>query len=73
MWPLLFKLLFQRYNRLDMDEELNTTEHNITGVDFQICLMEYHTWGYPLFFLEDPVQGGLAGLPKWESREMTGV
>ena len=35
--------------------------------------MEYHNWGCPVLFLEDPLQVGQAGLTKWEPREKTRV
>ena len=35
--------------------------------------MDYHTWGFPVFFLEDPLWGGMVGPPKQEPIESTGV
>ena len=40
---------------------------------FQIFSTDYHTWGFPVFVPEDPLQGGPAGLPKWELRTRSGV
>ena len=40
-------------------------------MDFQIFPADYHTWLFPIFFLETPLKGFPAGLPKWEPRAKT--
>ena len=42
------------------------------GVDLQISPTDYHTWGCPVLVLESPLNGGLAGIPKWEPRASNG-
>ena len=59
-----FKAACQRYHRLEMDEGGKTLEQKFSGVEFQFFPTEYHTWGFPVFVLEAPLQGGKAGLPK---------
>lgn len=49
------------------------TEQNFAGVNFQIFSTEYHTWGFPVFAPEAPLQGGMSGIPKWYPREINGV
>ena len=51
----------------------NMTEQNFAGVNFQIFSTEYHTWGFPVFAPEAPLQGGMSGIPKWYPREINGV
>ena len=47
LWIFLFEAAFQRYNRLDMDEESKTPEHKLTGVEFHFFAKEFHTWDFP--------------------------
>ena len=70
---LSFESSGHRYNSLEIDEEVNTPEHKYSNVEFRILPIDYHTWVYPVFFLEFPLQGGPARLPKWEPRSSTGV
>ena len=44
LWPLSFKSECQRYNSLDMDEDVNISEQNVSGVEFQIFPIDCHTW-----------------------------
>ena len=56
-----------------MYEYEKTPEQKFSVVKFKMCLIDYRTWGLLVFFLEAPLQGGLTGLPKWESRACTVV
>ena len=38
-----------------------------------MCPTYHLTWGYPIFVLEFPLQGGPSGLPKWKPRARTRV
>ena len=71
--PFLFKEECHRYKILAMYEEGKIPEKNITGVEFQLFLTDYHTWICPIFVLEYPQQEGLPGLPKWKPSSRTGV
>ena len=67
-----FKAAFHRYNSLEMDEEGRTPGNKSTNVKFQIWTIDYHTWGWPVFVLEAPLQGGPSGITKWEPISRTG-
>ena len=43
MRPLSFNATFRRYNSLDMDEDIKTSEQKFPGVEFQIFPIDYHT------------------------------
>ena len=73
LWPFYFKAACQNYNILEMDNYEKTPEQNFSCVEFQIFPKDYHTWGCSVFILEHPLQGGPAGLPKWETRTRNGV
>ena len=47
-----------------MDEDRNTRDLKFMGVEFKNCPMDYHTWIFPVFVLETPLQGGLEGILK---------
>ena len=68
MWPFSFNTVFHRYKILEIYEGGKTPEKKFSGVKFQISPTDSHTWGCLVFVLEDPLQGGLSGLPKWEPR-----
>ena len=45
LWNFSFKTACQRYNILEIYEYGNTLKQNVSGLEFQICPTEYHTWG----------------------------
>ena len=63
-WPLSFKATDQRYNSLGIDEDGNTTEQKLSGVEFHIFPTDYHTWYCPIFFLDSPLKVVQTGIPK---------
>ena len=56
-----------------MDKDGNTPEKKCSSVEFKHFPTHFHTWGFPVFVLEAPLQGGTEGIPKWETREITRV
>ena len=73
MWTLSFKTACQRCNSLEMYKYGKNPEQKFAGVEFQNFPTYYHSWCCPIFFLEDPFQGGPAGIPNWIPRSKTGV
>ena len=65
MWPFSFNAACQRYNILEMYEDVKTPEKKFAGMEFQFFPTDYHTWGFPMFILEAPLQVGLVVLSKW--------
>ena len=65
LWNFSFKAARQMYKILDMDKVRKVLEQKFASVEFQICTTGYLSLGCPLCFLEDTLQGGLTGLPKW--------
>ena len=39
-----------------MEEDGKTPEQKFSGVGFQICPIDYHTWVCPIFVIEAPLQ-----------------
>ena len=56
-----------------MEEYGKTPEQKFVDVEFQILPTDYQTGGCPVFILEGPMQGGMAGLPKLEPMARTRV
>ena len=56
-----------------MDEYGKTPEQKFAGMELQNPPMDYYTWDCTIFFLEAPLQGGTAGMHKWEPRARTVV
>ena len=44
-----------------------------SGIDEEITCNDFHTWGCPVFVLDEANQSGLTGTPKWEPRARAGV
>ena len=42
---------WQRYNNLEMDKYVRTPEQKFSSVTFQICPMDYHTYGCLVFMV----------------------
>ena len=61
MWPFYFKAACQKYNNMEIYEERKTPDQKFSGVEFQIFLTDYHTWGFLFFVLEAPPQGNRQG------------
>ena len=66
MWNFPLNAACKSYNSLEMDEDGKTPDKKFLGLEFQICPTGYHTWGFPIVVLYDPLQGWLTGIPKWE-------
>ena len=73
LWDFSFKTECQRYNILEMYEDEIMTEKNFYGEEFQCFCTDYHKRGCHVFVLKYPLQGGPAGIPKWEPRVRTRV
>ena len=56
-----------------MYEYGKTLEQKLSSVEYHIFPTYYHTWGFPVLVIEDPLQVGLKRLTKWEPRERVGV
>ena len=73
LWTNSFKAVLQSYNRIDIHEDGSTLKKHLSGVEFQIFLEHYQTWGLSLFFVEYLLQAVPERSPKWEPRSRSGV
>jgi hypothetical protein len=74
-WPFAIKAMAERMNSLHMDNEGNTPESLMYGVDLErIPIKNFHILFCPIYVLDHHLQsaGGL-GPPKWEPRSRIGV
>ena len=70
LWPFSFQAYCQRYNSLYIYEYGKTLKRKLSGVELQIFPTYYHTWSFSVLVIEYPLQVGMEGLSKWETREM---
>ena len=54
-----------------MEKDGKNLDHKFVGVEFQIFLIDYHTWVCPVFMLEDPLQGDLRGISNGNQGQRT--
>jgi hypothetical protein len=74
-WPFTIKAMEERMNSLHVDEDGNTPESLLYGVDLEtIPIKNFHTLFFPIYVLDHCLQlAGEPGPPKWESRSRMGV
>jgi len=73
LWPMAFAHTCRRYNELDFEDQGVTPLERFSGVRKDIDPSIYHTWGSPIYVLDDRLQSGLGSAPKWDPRSRLGV
>jgi hypothetical protein len=74
-WPFAIKAMAERMNSLHVDQDGNTPESLMYGVDLEtIPIKHFHTLFCPINVLDHCLQSaGGPGPPKWEPRSRMGV
>ena len=74
-WPFAIKAMAERLNSLHVDQDGNTPESMMYGVDlYSIPIKNFHTLFCPIYVLDHRLQSaGGPGPPKWEPRSRMGV
>jgi hypothetical protein len=74
-WPFAIKAMADRLNSLHMDDNGNTPELIMFGVNLDsIPVKNFHTFFCPVYVLDHRLQSaGGHGPPKWEPRSWIGV
>ena len=62
-----------RHNRLALGPDAKSSLEKFAGIDDDIDVTFFHTFGCPLFVLKAANQTGFGGTPKCEPRSRTGV
>ena len=50
-----------------MDDDGITPMENFAGTAADIYLKNHHKWVFPVYVLDEILQGNISGLPKWET------
>jgi len=68
IWPLALKATCERVNNPSINETGESPHSRISKADNIIMKQDYHTWGCPVYVLDEKLQSGSIGTPKWEPR-----
>ena len=63
----------EQLNELKVDGYVITPMDKFAGTTTDITLKNHHTWGCPVYVLDEILQGNIAGLTKWEPRLREGM
>ena len=73
LWPYALLAAADRLNRFNVDEKGVSPEEKFAEVEIIRELRDEHTWGCPVYVLDQTLQGGFGGLPKWDPRVRVGI
>ena len=73
LWPLALKAACERLNNLSINENGESPHSRMSRADNIIMKQDYHTWGCPVYILDEKLQSGSIGPPKWEPRSRLGI
>jgi len=71
LWPLALKAACERLNNLSINETGESPHSRISKADNIIMKQDCHTWGCPVYVLDEKLQSGSIGPPKWECYLLT--
>ena len=60
-------------NVIKVDDDGITTMENFAGTTTDISIKNQHTWGFPVYVLDEILQVNIAGITKWEPRSFSGI
>ena len=64
--PYALKNFAEKLNEINMGDNRITPIENFSGTTTYITLKNNHTWGFPVYVLDEILQGNISVLPKWE-------
>ena len=59
-------------NEIKLDDDGITPMEKFPGTTPDITLKNHHTWGFPLYVVDEILQGKKSILPKWEPQSCAG-
>ena len=72
LWPFAMQAIIRRHNHIALDSNGQSPMEKFTGIMDDIDPMDFHTWGCPVYILDEANQGAI-GTPKWEPRSHIGI
>ena len=74
LWPLALKAACERLNNISINEDGESPHSRMSKADNIIIMkQDYHIWGCPVYILDEKLQSGSIGPPKWEPRSRLGI
>ena len=73
LWSFALLADTKRHNELSLDENGKSPLEKFSSTTDEITCNDFHTWGCPVFVLDEANQSGLTGSPKWDPRARAGV
>ena len=73
LWPFAVQSIVDRHNKLSLDPKGRSPLEKFSGVDCNIPVNDFRTWGCPVYILEPQNQSGTIGTRKWDPRSHIGV
>ena len=73
LWPFPLLAHTKSHNELPLDEDGKSPLEKYSDTEAEIYCKDFHTWGCPVFVLDEANQSGMTGTPKWEARSRAGV
>ena len=71
--PCIIKSSADQFNQSKIGKYGKIRKEIFTGVTKWLLPDNLHTWGFPVYVLEVPLQGGMVATPKWDYRSRVGV
>ena len=65
LWPYVLKAFAEELNLLKVGDDGITPMEKFSSTTTDISIKNNHTWGCPVYVLDEILQGSIAGLPKW--------
>ena len=64
LWPFALLADTKRHNELSLDENGKSPLEKFSNTTDEITCNDFHTWGCPVFVLDEANQSGMTGSPK---------
>jgi hypothetical protein len=73
LWPFALKMAADRLNTFMENNEGLSPNEVLSGVRADLDFRDFHVFGCPVFVLDQRLQSGIGGPPKWDPRARVGI
>jgi len=71
--PYTVQTIAERHNWIDLNKNGQSPLKKFTGTIDDKIPTNFHTWGFPMYILDNENQSGGIGTPKWEPKSHIGI
>ena len=71
--PLALLAVAERHNVLKFDANGKIPLETFSGVQDDVGIKHFRTWGCPVYVLDSRLQDGHSNIPKWDPRSRAGI